>query len=397
MKDTTLAIIGVGYVGINLAVRFPQFFKTFAFDIDKEKINALNRGVDISNQFPADVLSSSGCIFTSNVDALQEANYYLITVPTPLDSNNAPDQSLVDQAVIGLKDYLCSGDTVVIESTVMPGTTNYFKNILGRDDIFFAFSPERISPNDGYIQFEDIVKVVSCESQEKLNDLVLIYSKIFRLVESSQDLEACEFAKLLENTSRDINIAMMNEFYQGALEKGINFQESLRLARSKWNFPEVDKGLVGGHCISVDPYYLSAYLGLSEDSIILKSRKVNDSMVISLEERILAMSKIGDRVLLLGKTYKKNCNDTRDSRALELYEKLKLRIDRVIDSFDPYIDKSIQILDYKNFDLIVTLVAHDEFMLEKGMWSKLLNPNGAIFDFAQVIPKELEGQFKIYY
>ncbi|MGI4994125.1 nucleotide sugar dehydrogenase [Halobacteriovorax sp. GFR7] len=397
MKNTTLAIIGVGYVGINLAVRFPQFFKTLAFDIDKEKIDSLTGGVDSSNQFSSDVVSNCGCIFTSNKDALKEANYYLITVPTPLNSNNSPDQSLVEKAVTGLKAYLHPGDTIVIESTVMPGTTNSLKKILGRDDIFLAFSPERVSPNDGYIQFEDIVKVISCESQEKLKDLELIYNKVFKKVESSRDIEACEFAKLLENTSRDISIAMMNEFYQGALKKGIDFNEAIRLARSKWNFPDVSKGLVGGHCISIDPHYLSSYLESKEDSLILKSRRINDSMVESLVERVLAISKAGDKILLLGKTYKRNCNDTRNSRALELYEHLQKVSEIAVDSFDPYIDKSKQLLEYKNYDLIVTLVAHDEFMIDRGHWSKLLNPNGAIFDFAQVVPKELEKQIKIYY
>ncbi|MFG1592520.1 nucleotide sugar dehydrogenase [Halobacteriovorax sp. CON-3] len=398
MKNTTLAIIGVGYVGINLAVRFPQFFKTFAFDIDNEKIDSLKKGIDLSEQFSTEEISNSGCIFTSNIEILADANYYLITVPTPLDSYHKPDQSRVLEAVEGLRDYLSPGDTIVVESTVMPGTTKSIRELIGRDDIYFAFSPERVSPNDNFIKFEDIVKVVSCDSKDKLRDLEFIYNKIFRRVELSQDIEASEFSKLLENTSRDISIAMMNEFYQGALKKGIDFKEALRLARSKWNFPNVDKGLVGGHCISIDPHYLSAFLESKEDSIILKARRVNDLMVSSLKERILEISKSGDKILLLGKTYKRNCNDTRNSRALLLYEELKNHTDRIVESFDPYTDKAKKLTDYREYDLIVSLVAHDEFaQLRKEEWTEILKPKAVILDFAQVTPKGLENQFKVYY
>lgn len=397
MKNTTLAIIGVGYVGINLAVRFPQFFKTFAFDIDNERIDSLKNGVDLSEQFSTEEIIDCGCLFTSDIEMLADANYYLITVPTPLDSYNKPDQSRVLEAVESLRNYLCSGDTIIIESTVMPETTKSIRKLIGREDIYFAFSPERVSPNDKFMKFEEIVKVVSCESPDKLRDLESIYNKIFKQVELSRDIEASEFAKLIENTSRDINIAMMNEFYQGAMKKGIDFNEAVRLARTKWNFPNINKGLVGGHCISIDPHYLSTYLESDNNSIIVKARQINDSMVNSLEERILAMSKNDDRVLLLGKTYKKNCNDTRDSRALELYEKLKVRLDRVIDSFDPYIDKAKNISDYRDYDLVVTLVAHEEFTYLEEEWRTILKPCGAILDFAQVVSDALEEQFKIYY
>ncbi|POB12768.1 nucleotide sugar dehydrogenase [Halobacteriovorax sp. DA5] len=396
MNKTKIAIIGVGYVGINLAVRFPQFFETIAYDIDEEKINLLKEGVDPSNQFSKNDILECGCDFSSDVSALKDVDFYLITVPTPIDSNQQPNQDLVIKAIEGLRDYLNPGDTIVIESTVVPGTTNALKEYLGRDDVNFAFSPERISPSDNTVAFEDIVKVVACESSEKLEELVGIYNKIFKQVERSYDIIASEFAKLLENTSRDINIAMMNEFYLGAISKGIDFNEALRLARTKWNFPNVNKGLVGGHCISVDPHYLSKFLDNSSDSIILHSRRINDSMVESIVSRVISLTKNNDKILVLGLTYKKNCNDFRDSRAMQVYEELKNISDRVVEAYDPYLDHEKD--KNSGFDFVLTLVAHNEFVeMTANDWLNLVNQNGAILDFAQVLRDELSSSIKVYY
>ena len=382
-----IGVIGLGYVGLPLAVSFSKNYKTIGFDINKKRIDQINKGNDITNEITSIELLkviSNGFKSTSKLDELEECNIYIVTVPTPIDENKKPDLSLLIKATKSISSILSKGNFVIYESTVYPGATeevcipilekNDFKL---NKDYFVGFSPERINPGDKEHTFEKIDKVVSGSNAYALDIISMLYRKVIKAkIHPVSSIKVAEAAKIIENTQRDLNIAFVNELSQIFDKMDIDTKEVLEAASTKWNFLNFNPGLVGGHCIGVDPYYL-AYKAMQIDyipEIILAGRKTNESIpkfiYSKIKNKLIRNNINAKNTLILGATFKENCPDIRNSKSQDLYKIFKSK-GLSCKIFDPIADK----VEMKNlyqedfiesfdilYDIIVIAVGHDQFL-----------------------------------
>ncbi len=416
-----ICIVGLGYVGIPLALSFvKKKFKVSGFDVDKKKIDDLKKGIDSTNEAKKYGIKYLKKIrFTSNPKKIRDSNIYIITVPTPVNKKNDPDLSLLKKACKIVGRNLKTKDMVILESTVYPKTTEDIcvpilkKNSKlkylnsnkssGRSDYFICgYSPERINPGDSKHNLTNITKVVSGSNLYAMKKIKKLYSKICNKVYLAKSIEIAESAKIIENTQRDLNIALINEFQRIFNLMGINIYDVLDTAKTKWNFLNFQPGFVGGHCIGVDPYYL-AYSSKKfgyDPKLILSGRKLNNDVIKDFSDRIkkILIKYNKKKILFIGASFKENCNDIRNSKVIELAEKLNKNFN--LDLFDSYVDPEILInntsckvvtkIENKKYDAIIIANKHNyvEKMGTKTLKKKLKNKKGLILD--------LKNTFNLY-
>lgn len=333
-----IAVIGLGYVGLPVAVSFAKSGATIiGFDINRARIDELNHGFDRTHEIASDELSSSGLIATCDQQALKEADFFIVTVPTPIDEAKRPDLTMLLAASQTVGVALKPGDIVVYESTVYPGATEEdcipvlqaASGLVARRDFFVGYSPERINPGDKAHRFESIVKVVSAQTPESLAIIADVYGSVVKAgLHLAPSIKVAEAAKVIENTQRDVNIALINELALIFKSLGIDTHDVLAAAGSKWNFLKFTPGLVGGHCIGVDPYYLThrAERAGYNPQIILSGRRINDSIGAWIAQETvkrLSVEGRGRKVTILGVTFKENVPDIRNSKVFDIVKELR--------------------------------------------------------------------------
>ena len=390
-------IIGLGYVGLPVFISLNKKFKSIGYDIDKNRIKTLINGIDTNNEFNKKslVLKNKSKI-TYNENNLQKCNFYIITVPTPVGKNKLPDLKYIITACKIISKYIKKDDIVFLESTVFPGTTEEIcSKILKKNTKFkfhIGYSSERINPGDKIHNIKNISKVVSINSNEKVISRVKkVYSSLSKKIIFTKKIKEAELSKLIENTQRDLNIALMNELMVLCDKTNLNFNEVIRLAKSKWNFLNFNPGLVGGHCLPVDPYYLSYYANKSKfkTKVTLAGRAVNNSMELFIFNKIYKkILKIKNnkkkRIVIAGLTYKPNVADLRNSIPIKIYNKLKNIFPNII-AYEPILNdkiaKKLNIeIDFKKIkkgDIFIVLVNHSKF---KSLYSYAKKNNKLIFD-----------------
>ena len=380
MKVINPCIIGLGYVGLPLFVSLKKKFQVVGFDLNNKRITELKKYIDRNNEFNKnDLKLQNRSILTSRHLDIKNSNFYIVTVPTPIKKNNVPDLSSIKSAFITISKYIKQNDIIILESTVYPGTTlDICKNIIKKKNknikFFIGYSSERINPGDKIHNLKNISKVVSINADKEITSLVKnVYKNVSKKIVFTKKINEAELSKLIENTQRDLNIGLMNELMILCEKANLDFNEVIRLANTKWNFLKFKPGLVGGHCLPVDPYYL-AYFGKKlnfKTQITLAARKTNNYMeqfiykkiIIELKQKVYNKKKI----ILLGLTYKPNVPDYRNSLAINIYRKLK-KIYKKIKIYDPVIEKSFyekekiknNLKDLKNSDIFIILVKHKQ-------------------------------------
>ena len=380
-------IVGLGYVGLPLFLKLQKKINTIGYDNNKTRIIDLNSKLDSNNEFNAkDLLLKKKSIFTFNEDLIRNCNFYIITVPTPVLKNKRPDLTFLKKSCKTIGKFLKKDDIVFFESTVYPGITeNYCGKILQKEsglkldkDFFIGYSPERINPGDKQHTIDKIVKIVSANKDYPLKMGKIIYQKIAKKIILNKNIKEAESAKVIENIQRDLNIGLMNEIYKVCVNSKINFSNVIKLSSTKWNFIKLNPGLVGGHCLPVDPYYYSYFAkkcGISTE-ILLAGRKVNNSMFRFIYKKInkdlkkINLKLKNSKILMLGLTYKKNVSDLRNSYAIKLAELLKKGCFK-LDVYDPLVSSLkiknlnlVQKIKFNRYDLIIIAVNHDIFKNE---------------------------------
>lgn len=407
MHKRKISVIGLGYVGLPVAVAFGKKAKTIGFDINEVRLTELREGVDRTNEVESLDLRNADIIFTSDIKILAEADFHIVAVPTPVDEAHQPDLSPVERASETVGHALKKGDIVVYESTVYPGVTeDVCVPILERIsklkcgvDFAVGYSPERINPGDKEHTFTTITKVVSGQDEETLNTVAAVYGAVVTAgVYKAANIKVAEAAKVIENTQRDLNIALMNELSLLFNRMGIDTNSVLEAAGTKWNFLKFKPGLVGGHCIGVDPYYLThkaEMLGY-HPQVILAGRRINDSMGAyigqqTIKQLIHAGHDVGkSRVTVMGLTFKENCPDLRNSKVIDVIRELQsfgllVQIcDPEADAYEAAHEYGIQLtpLDQlQRAEGIVVAVAHKKFVeLDASNYRSLLKHNPVIID-----------------
>ena len=399
--EEKLSLVGLGYVGMPIAVAFARKIKVVGFDLNQKKIELYQSGIDPTNEVGNDVIKNTSVEFTANPDKLREAKFHIVAVPTPVNDDHTPDLSPVEGASRILGQNLTKGSVVVFESTVYPGVTeDICVPILEKEsglkcgvDFKIGYSPERINPGDKVHRLETIVKIVSGMDEETLDTVAKVYELVVEAgVYRAQSIKVAEAAKVIENSQRDINIAFMNELSIIFNKMGIDTKSVLEAAGTKWNFLKFYPGLVGGHCIGVDPYYLTykaEELGY-HSQIILSGRRINDDMGKYVAESMVKNLIKSDipvkhaKVAILGVTFKENCPDTRNTKVIDIYKELgEYGITPVV--VDPAADAdeakrlygiTFETMDaVKDMDAVIVAVAHAQFLgLSKESVSGFYNP-----------------------
>ena len=407
MNEIKIAVIGLGYVGLPLARLFSTKYKTVGFDINKNRITELMEGRDSTLEVDDDLLQdaiSNGFICTNDLDKIRECNFYVVTVPTPVDENNNPDLTPLYKASETVGKVISKGDIVVYESTVYPGVTEeeclpVVEKISGlkfNDDFFAGYSPERINPGDKLHTVEKIKKVTSGSTPEIGKIVDEVYSSVIIAgTHLAPTMKVAEAAKVIENAQRDINIAFVNELSKIFNRMGINTSDVLEAAGTKWNFLPFKPGLVGGHCIGVDPYYLAqcAQRYGYHPEIILAGRRMNDGMgeyVASQVVKLMIKKGIqvaGSEILMLGFTFKENCPDVRNTKVIDIVKSLK-DYDVNLTIYDPWASADEVMHEYgvaivnelpaHKSDAVVLAVAHEQFADLNP--DNLLKPAHVIYD-----------------
>ena len=403
-----IAIIGLGYVGLPLAVEFGKKYSTVGYDINSKRINELNLGIDNTGEISKRNMQSSIKLrFSSKVNDISKCNIFIISVPTPIDSKNNPDLSILFNATSTVASVLKKNDIVIYESTVYPGCTEEdcvpilekFSKLKYNLDFFCGYSPERINPGDKTRTVTKIVKITSGSNDRTAETVDKLYNSIITVgTYKAKSIKIAEAAKVIENCQRDVNISFVNELAMIFNKMNLDTQEVLNTAQSKWNFIPFKPGLVGGHCIGVDPYYLTykaKKLGYNS-KIINSGRKLNDEIpkfiYKNVEKYFLSKNKkiMGSNSLVLGVTFKENCPDIRNSKVFEIIRILNKNKSK-IDIYDPYASKdevrkrySVNLIDYnqirkKYYDLIIISVAHNQF-INLNIEEYALDRNSLIYD-----------------
>lgn len=410
-KETQLSVIGLGYVGLPIALEFAKKLKVIGFDIRPDRVELMKKGIDPSNELDMSEFTGADIQYTTNPDDLRSASFHIIAVPTPTTKNNLPDLTPVIKASETVGKVLKKGDYVVYESTVYPGCTEEdcvpvlekFSGLKYKTDFKVGFSPERINPGDKKHTLTSIVKVSSGCDPESAENIALTYELIITAgVHRASSIKVAEAAKIIENTQRDINIAFMNELSIIFNKMNINTYEVLEAANTKWNFLKFFPGLVGGHCIGVDPYYLSykaKQIGY-HPQMIDSGRFINDSMGRYVGKqtvkKIIASGKnIQDsRVLIMGITFKEDVTDIRNSKVVDVYSELK-DFGIAVDIIDPGAsahevkeEYGIKLSDAPTgkYDAIILAVSHNEYLdLKEEYFDKLLNKDGVVVDIKGIL------------
>ncbi len=416
-----ISITGLGYVGLPVAVSFAKIASVIGYDVSVKRVQELGNNFDRTNEVSSEDLKNPQLNFTNNPDELSKQDFHIIAVPTPINLAKQPDLGPLISASQTIGKILKKGDIVVYESTVFPGATEEvclpllekFSGLSAHKDFKVGYSPERINPGDKKHGFKDIVKVVSGEDLETLEIIAQVYESVVEAgVHRASSIKVAEAAKIIENTQRDVNIALMNEVALIFDKMNINTSEVLAAAQTKWNFLPFTPGLVGGHCIGVDPYYLTYKADLLgyHPEVILSGRRINDNMGKfiagkAIKSMISQNSSIKNAtVLILGLTFKENCPDIRNTKVIDIYEELKLYGVNVL-ICDPLANpvevKSVfgfeltGIEDVPRCDCIIGAVKHDEFLkISKEDYSRILSDNTVGIDIKSLLPKSI---FKFYW
>lgn len=417
MISNNIGVIGLGYVGLPLAVAFSKKNKVIGYDIDPKRIQNLSNGIDSTNETNSNELKNSlksNLRVTHNESDIEKCTIFIITVPTPINEDNTPDLSNIISATQLIAKYLKKGDIVIYESTVYPGTTEEIcapilenqSKLKFNIDFFCGYSPERINPGDKLHRLENIIKVTSGSNEKTANFVDKLYNSIIEAgTHKASSIKVAESAKIIENSQRDINIAFMNEISLVFNRLGVDTKEVLEAAGTKWNFLNFTPGLVGGHCIGVDPYYLSykaLRLGI-DPKMILAGREINDSygkkIVDILIKNLLSkgINMVNLKTLLLGFTFKENCPDIRNTGVIRVYDQLKsYSINPSI--HDPLANKdevkdiyNLELIDdqkliKEKFDLIILCVPHDYYSID---FINEIRSNSFIYDLKSHFPSEL--------
>ena len=415
-KDIRIAVIGLGYVGLPLAVEFGKKYFTTGFDINLPRITALISGHDSTLEVDtAELESAAHLSYTTDVDKLKNCNIYIVTVPTPIDIHKRPDLSPLEKASETVGKVLSKGDIVIYESTVYPGATEEVcvpilekhSGLTFNKNFYCGYSPERINPGDKEHRVTTIKKVTSGSTLEIADKVDALYSSIITAgTHKASSIKVAEAAKVIENTQRDINIALINELALIFKRLGIDTEEVLKAAGSKWNFLPFRPGLVGGHCIGVDPYYLThkAMKAGYYPEIILTGRKLNDSMGKYVANEIInLMTKkriqvVDSNILVMGLTFKEDCPDIRNTRVVDVVQELK-GFHCNIDVYDPWIDKEESTRDYGitpveqpepgKYDAVIIAVAHHQFKAMGITAIRALGKkNHILYDIKYILPAE---------
>jgi UDP-N-acetyl-D-galactosamine dehydrogenase len=416
-KKRKLAVLGLGYVGLPIALEFAKKIPVIGFDINEGRLEKMRNSIDPSGELDSEAFKGCDITFTASLDVLKEASFFIVTVPTPIDEHNLPDLKPILGATKFIAQVLKKGDYVVYESTVYPGCTEedcvpLLEEISGLKngvDFKYGYSPERINPGDKEHTITKILKVVSGCDQEALENIAAVYSIIVKAgVFKATSVKVAEAAKIIENTQRDVNIALMNELSIIFNKMGINTYDVLEAAGTKWNFIRFQPGLVGGHCIGVDPYYLTykaQELGYHAQ-VINSGRFVNDSMGFYVAKqtvkKIIASGKdvSKSKVLVMGATFKENVEDIRNSKVADVVKEFQSYGVKV-DVTDPVASSDDLLHEYgfsltsnlsNDYDAIVITVGHHQYTaLEASWFSSHLNSGGLIVDLKGIFKGKLSG------
>ena len=415
-KNPRICIIGLGYVGLPLAVEFGKSYQTIGFEINIERVEELQKGIDATLEVDAELLQQAKKLsYTYNIEDIKRSDVYIVTVPTPIDKHKNPDLTPLIKASELLGKVLKPNNIIIYESTVYPGATEEIcapilskvSGLILNKDFYLGYSPERINPGDKEHRVTNIIKVTSGSTDEVAEYVDKLYQSIITAgTYKASSIKVAEAAKVIENTQRDINIALINELAIIFARLNIDTSEVLEAAGTKWNFLPFRPGLVGGHCISVDPYYLThkaQEVGYNPE-IILAGRRINDNMGVFITNQVIKLMlqkriQVADsRILILGLTFKENCPDLRNTRVVDIVDELKT-YNANIDVYDPWVDISIakkeyqidMILELKNntYDAIIVTVGHNVFKdLGSENIKALGKQNFIIYDTKSLLPRD---------
>lgn len=416
LQNTKIAIVGLGYVGLPLAVEFGKFYATTGFDINTTRVGELRAGRDITLEVDADELAAAAHLrFSAALDDIRDCQVYIVTVPTPIDAAKRPDLTPLIRASETLGKVIKHGDIVVYESTVYPGCTEevcipILERISGltyNRDFFAGYSPERINPGDKQHRVTSILKVTSGSTPEVADFVDRLYGSIITAgTHKASSLKVAEAAKVIENTQRDLNIALVNDLAKLFNKLGIDTLEVLQAAGTKWNFLPFRPGLVGGHCISVDPYYLThkaQEVGHHPD-VILAGRRTNDSMGQYIAGEVIRLmvckgiNPVRARILILGLAFKENCPDLRNTRVVDIVEALN-GYGVEVDIFDPWVDHAAAMHEYGidlvgtpqpgQYDAVIVAVGHRQFTEIGSAGIRAFGkPSSVLYDVKYVLPRD---------
>ena len=417
MKEIKICVIGLGYVGLPLARLFSTKFPTIGFDLNQQRVDALMQGHDatleVSDELLQDAISNHGFLCTTDIEKIRQCNFYVVAVPTPVDEDDFPDLRPLIGASTTVGKVISKGDIVVYESTVYPGVTEdeclpVVERVSGlryNTDFFAGYSPERINPGDKQHTVEKIKKVTSGSTPEVADIVDAVYNTVLvNGTHKASSIKVAEASKIIENSQRDVNIAFMNELARIFNVMGIDTHDVIEAAASKWNFIKLSPGLVGGHCISVDPYYLiqKAQVYGVLPRIMMNSRRLNDTMGEYVATQVIKlMNKKGvlvkdAKILILGITFKENCPDIRNTKVVDIYNTLSEYTENIT-VYDPMADAQSVEHEYhvgitnqmpqEKFDTIIMAVAHDEFL--KLNLKDYVREGGVIYDVKGILPRDI--------
>ena len=418
MKSIKICVVGLGYVGLPLARLFSTKYPTVGFDMNQARVNALMKGHDatleVADDLLQDAINNHGFKCTTDIEQIRDCNFYIVAVPTPVDENNNPDLTPLYGASTTVGKVISKGDIVVYESTVYPGVTEdecipVVEKVSGlkfNEDFFAGYSPERINPGDKLHTVEKIKKVTSGSTVEIGKKVNEVYASVITAgTHLASTIKVAEAAKVIENSQRDINIAFVNELSKIFTKMGIDTQDVLEAASTKWNFLPFKPGLVGGHCIGVDPYYLAqcAQRHGYNPEIILAGRRMNDGMgeYVANEVVKLMLKKgiqvLGANILILGYTFKENCPDVRNTKVIDIYSTLEEYTSNIT-IYDPWVNPTVVKHEYNitvvnnlpqedKYDVVILAVAHYQFA--KLDVRSLVKEGGVIYDVKGLLPRDI--------
>ena len=416
-KKAKLAVIGLGYVGLPIALEFAKRISVIGFDINEKRVEMMKQGIDPSNELEKSEFDGCDIVFTNSLDVLREAKFFIVAVPTPVDEHNVPDLTPVKKASETIGKVIKKGDYVVFESTVYPGCTEedclpvieQLSGLKNVTDFKSGYSPERINPGDKTHTLAKIIKVVSGCDATSLEEIAKTYELVVAAgVHKASSIKVAEAAKIIENTQRDLNIALMNELSIIFNLIGINTYEVLEAAGTKWNFLKFQPGLVGGHCIGVDPYYLTykaSELGYDAE-VILAGRNINDNMAKYVAKSVIQhiIKNSSDvknaKVLVMGATFKEDVEDIRNSKVTDVVNEFK-SFGVTIEVTDPYASSDELMHEYgfglvdkiaNDYDAVVVAVSHKDYLkMDENYFKSICKPDGVIVDIKGFLRNKIKN------
>ncbi len=417
-KKYKLAVIGLGYVGLPIALEFARKISVIGFDINAKRVEMMKEGIDPSNELEKKDFEGCDIVFTNSLDTLREARFFIVAVPTPVDDHNVPDLTPVIKASETIGKVIKKGDYVVFESTVYPGCTEEdclpviekISGLKNKTDFKIGYSPERINPGDKKHTLSQIIKVVSGCDEESLQEIAAVYGLVVQAgIHQASCIKVAEAAKIIENTQRDLNIALMNELSIIFNLIGINTYEVLEAAGTKWNFLKFQPGLVGGHCIGVDPYYLTYKanaLGYDAE-VILAGRNINDNMAKYVAKKVVqhiilnSANVKSSKVLVKGATFKENVSDIRNSKIADVVKALKSYYINV-DVEDPHADADELKHEYgfglvaepgNDYDAVIVAVPHNDYLKQDdAYYASITKQNGLVADLKGIYRNRISSR-----